>query len=149
MGSAIRPGMYNITEHAIIAHANDKTVAKSDGVKPKTRKRVPARDMLKHRRARTDMIDALFGPFDEGASPLEKSKGIAVPYSTNVIEPYVPPRACERLKDSDGKVLLKRSEKTVALALRLVSAYTAEHEQVLIPCGGAMNDAIAALSINR
>lgn len=146
---AHRSGMYNIFEHGIVAHANRKTVAMSDGKQAPSGKAVASRDLNKYRCADQQKVNELFGEYDEGCSSMERSKGFAVPYSTNCINGYVPPRASERLKDRDGKVLLPRSEKTVALFLRLIQAYTLPNEQVVCPCTGTMNDAIAGLSINR
>jgi hypothetical protein len=149
MEVARRPGMYNITETAIVAHATSRTVAHSDAKKASRSSRAPARDLIKHRRAQADVLTDLIGEFSEGFSKLAISRGLAVPYTTNVIQRYTPPRACDRLKNAAGDVILPRSEKTVPLNVRLIAAYTSPNEQVVVPCTGTMNDAIAGLSINR
>jgi hypothetical protein len=151
METAKRPGRYNVTEHAIVAHFNRMSMARSKGVKPRRSKgqRATARDLMIRRRPYVDGVTDLFGEFDLGYSKLSVSRGEALPYTTNVIQRYATPRKTDRLLGPDGKPLLPRSEKTIDLFVRLIGEYTKEGEQVVIPCTGTMNDAYAGLSINR
>jgi hypothetical protein len=148
MEHAKRPGMYNITETGIICHATTRTVAHSEAKKA-ARRKAPVRDLMKNRRAKTEKVTDLIGAYTDGFSKLAISRGYAVPYSTNVIQGYTPPRVVDRLKNADGKPVLPRSEKTMALFVRLIAAYTFENEQVVIPCTGTMTDGMAGLSLNR
>jgi hypothetical protein len=151
MEKAKRPGRYNATEHAIIAHFNRMTMAHSTGKKPRKSKsqKSSARDLMIRRRPDVDGVTELFGAFNLGYSKLSMTRGEALPFSTNVIQRYAPPRKGDRLAGPDGNPLLPRSEKTFDLFVRLISEYTKEGEQVVIPCTGTMTDAYAGLSINR
>jgi hypothetical protein len=96
MAIAKRSGMYNITEDAIIAHANSATIAHLEGMRRGGKKHAPQRDVMKRRHNEIGQLNALFGEYDDGASAYEKSKGLAVPYTTNIINGYTPPPARKR-----------------------------------------------------